>query len=103
MFILKLVGKILLLPVWLILFVIGLAVKMTVQTYTVVRGILGFIFTLLIIATAYCYHDWVQVILAFYKTYKPAIYILPVHSSGSGFSINSPFSEAVRWMEFLTA
>ena len=33
MFILKLAGKILLLPVWLILFVIGLAVKMTVQTY----------------------------------------------------------------------
>ena len=59
MFILKLAGKILLLPVWLILFMIGLAVKMTVQTYAVVRGILGFIFTLLIIATAYCYHDWV--------------------------------------------
>ena len=59
MFILKLAGKILLLPVWLILFVIGLVVKMTVQTYAVVRGILGFIFTLLIIATAYCYHDWV--------------------------------------------
>ena len=49
MFILKFAGKILLLPVWLILFVIGLAVKMTVQTYAVVRGILGFIFTLLII------------------------------------------------------
>ena len=65
MFILKLVGKILLLPVWLILFVIGLAVKMTVQTYAVVRGILGFIFTLLIIATAYCYHDWVQVAFLF--------------------------------------
>ena len=61
MFILKLVGKILLLPVWLI----GLAVKMTVQTYAVVRGILGFIFTLLIIATAYCYHDWVQVAFLF--------------------------------------
>ena len=58
MFILKLAGKILLLPVWLILFVIGLAVKMTVQTY-------GFIFTLLIIATAYCYHDWVQVAFLF--------------------------------------
>ena len=43
MFILKLAGKILLLPVWLILFVIGLAVKMTVQTYAVVRGILGYI------------------------------------------------------------
>ena len=26
-----------------------------------------------------------------------------VMESGSGFSINSPFSEAVRWMEFLTA
>ena len=38
MFILKIAGKILLLPVWLILFVIGLAVKMTVQTYAVVRG-----------------------------------------------------------------
>ena len=47
------------------LFVIGLAVKMTVQTYAVVRGILGFIFTLLIIATAYCYHDWVQVAFLF--------------------------------------
>ena len=54
MFILKFAGKILLLPVWLILFVIGLAVKMTVQTYAVARGILGFIFTMLIIATAYC-------------------------------------------------
>ena len=47
------------------IFVIGLAVKMTVQTYAVVRGILGFIFTLLIIATAYCYHDWVQVAFLF--------------------------------------
>ena len=44
---------------------IGLAEKMTVQTYAVVRGILGFIFTLLIIATAYCYHDWVQVAFLF--------------------------------------
>ena len=65
MFILKLAGKILLLPVWLILFVIGLAVKMTVQIYAVVRGILGFLFTLLIIATAYCYRDWVQVAFLF--------------------------------------
>ena len=35
------------------------------QTYAVVRGILGFIFTLLIIATAYCYYDWVQVAFLF--------------------------------------
>lgn len=65
MFVLRLVGKILLVLVWLILFVIGLAVKMAVQTYAVVRGILGFVFTLLIIATAYCYHDWVQVAFLF--------------------------------------
>ena len=39
--------------------------KRQVQTYAVVRGILGFIFTLLIIATAYCYHDWVQVAFLF--------------------------------------
>ena len=70
MFILKLAGKILLLPVWLILFVIGLAVKMTVQTYVVVRRILGFIFTLLIIATAYCYHDWVGCISVFAECYS---------------------------------
>ena len=65
MFIIKLAGKILLVPVWLSQSEKGLAVKMTVQTYTVVRGILGFIFTLLIIATAYCYHDWVQVAFLF--------------------------------------
>ena len=65
MFILKFAGKILLLPVWLMLFVIGLEVKMTEQTYAVVRGFLGFIFALLIIATAYCYHDWGQVAFLF--------------------------------------
>ena len=29
------------------------------------KGNPGFIFTLLIIATAYCYHDWVQVAFLF--------------------------------------
>lgn len=65
MFIIKLAGKILLVPVWLILFVIGLAVKMTVSTYAIVRGILGGLFTLLIIGTAICYHDWIQVAFLF--------------------------------------
>ena len=37
MFIIKFAGKILLLPVWLILFVIGLAVKMTVQTLSLIH------------------------------------------------------------------
>ena len=76
MFILKLAGKILLLPVWLILFVIGLAVKMTVQIYAVFRGILGFLFTLWIIATAYCYHDWVQV--AFLLVLSTILYLILV-------------------------
>ena len=89
MFILKLAGKILLLPVWLILFVIGLAVKMTVQTYAVVRGILGFIFTLLIIATAYCYHDWVQV--AFLFSLSVILYLILF----AGVFVDT---EGIRWM-----
>ena len=48
MFILKLAGKILLLPVWLILFVIGLAVKMTVQTYIIWFHITSMVSDLLI-------------------------------------------------------
>ena len=56
MFILKLAGKIVLLPVWIILTVIGIA-----QMYSIVRGIFGLLLVGLILGTAICYHDWVQV------------------------------------------
>ena len=61
MFILKLAGKIALLPVWVILTVIGIAVKILVQMYSVVRGVFGLLLVGLILGTAICYHDWVQV------------------------------------------
>ena len=61
MFILKFAGKIALLPVWVILTVIGIAVKILVQMYSIVRGIFGLLLVGLILGTAICYHDWVQV------------------------------------------
>jgi len=61
MFILKLAGKIALLPIWVILTVIGIAVKILVQMYSIVRGIFGLLLVGLILGTVICYHDWVQV------------------------------------------
>ena len=61
MFILKLAGKIALLPVWVILTVLGITVKILVQMYSIVRGIFGLLLVGLILGTAICYHDWVQV------------------------------------------
>lgn len=62
MFILKLAGKIALLPVWVILTVLGITVKILVQMYSIVRGIFGLLLVGLILGTAICYHDWVQVV-----------------------------------------
>ena len=62
MFILKLAGKIALLPVWLVLAVIGIVVKILVQMYSIVHGIFGLLLVGLILGTAICYHDWVQVV-----------------------------------------
>lgn len=62
MFILKLAGKIALLPVWLVLAVIGIIVKILVQMYSIVHGIFGLLLVGLILGTAICYHDWVQVV-----------------------------------------
>ena len=61
MFILKVAGKIVLLPVWVVLVVIGIAVKILVQMYSIVHGIFGALLVGLILGTAICYHDWVQV------------------------------------------
>lgn len=61
MFILKLTGKIALLPVWVIFTVIGIVVKILVQMYSIVHGIFGLLLVGLILGTAICYHDWVQV------------------------------------------
>ena len=49
------------LPVWVVLVVIGIAVKILVQMYSIVHGIFGVLLVGLILGTAICYHDWVQV------------------------------------------
>ena len=61
MFICKLAGKIALLPVWVILTVLGITVKILVQMYSIIRGIFGLLLVGLILGTAICYHDWVQI------------------------------------------
>lgn len=61
MIILKLAGKIVLLPVWVILTVLGIGVKILVEMYSVIRGFFGLLLAALILGTAICYHDWIQV------------------------------------------
>lgn len=61
MIILKFAGKIVLLPMWVILTVIGIGVKILVEMYSVIRGIFGLLLAVLILGTAICYHDWIQV------------------------------------------
>ena len=61
MFCLKLIGKILLLPVWLVLLVVGIPVKLIVNMISidksfVVLGLVG-----LAIGTIIFYQDWMQV------------------------------------------
>ena len=52
MFICKLAGKIALLPVWVILTVLGITVKILVQMYSIIRGIFGLLLVGLILGTA---------------------------------------------------
>lgn len=61
MFILKMFGKFLLFPVWVIFVVVGIIVKVTVHAISVAKAILGLGLTALIIGTIICYQDWLQV------------------------------------------
>ena len=61
MIIIKLIEKLILLPVWLILLLISLCIKLTVNLYGFVKGIFSFLLILLIIGTIVCYQDWIQV------------------------------------------
>lgn len=61
MIILKLLEKLILLPIWILLIVVGLCLKLTVHIYSVVKGIFGFVLVLLMIGTVICYQDWTQV------------------------------------------
>ena len=62
MFCLKLIGKILLLPVWLVLLVVGIPVKLIVNMVAIVKSSVVLLLVALAIGTIICYKDWVQVL-----------------------------------------
>lgn len=61
MIIIKLIEKLILLPVWIILLLVSLCIKLTVNLYSFVKGIFSFLLILLIIGTIVYYQDWIQV------------------------------------------
>lgn len=62
MIIIKALAKVLLFPIWLILTALWLVMKAIVSVYSFLRTLIGTGLTLLIIGTAICYQDWIQVI-----------------------------------------
>ena len=62
MFILRLVGKVLLIPVWILVAIIWIFVKVVVSIYSFARGFVVLGLGALMIGTLVCYHDWKQVL-----------------------------------------
>ena len=62
MFVLKLVGKVLLIPVWILVAIAWIFVKAAVSIYSFARGFAVLVLGALIIGTVICYHDWQQVL-----------------------------------------
>ena len=58
--ILKVAGKVLLIPLWFIISIIGAGVKLLVHMVAIAKKILGFGIMALLIGTVICYHDWIQ-------------------------------------------
>lgn len=58
--ILKVSGKVLLIPLWFIISIIGVGVKLLVHMVAVAKKILGFGIMALFIGTVICYQDWLQ-------------------------------------------
>ena len=61
MLILKMIGKIILIPLWVVLVIAGIITRIIVYAITFTKAILGLGLTALIIGTIVCYQDWVQV------------------------------------------
>ena len=62
MFCLKLIGKILLIPVWFILIIVGILVKLVVNMVSIAKSFVVLGLVALAIGTIICYQDWVQVL-----------------------------------------
>ena len=65
MFCLKLIGKILLIPVWFILIIVGILVKLVVNMVSIAKSFVVLGLVALAIGTIICYQDWVQVVFLF--------------------------------------
>lgn len=61
MFVLKLIGKVLLIPVWILVAIAWIFVKAVVSIYSFARGFVVFRLGALMLGTLICYHDWKQV------------------------------------------
>lgn len=61
MFVLKLIGKVLLIPVWILVEIAWIFVKAVVSIYSFARGFVVFGLGALMLGTLICYHDWKQV------------------------------------------
>ena len=62
MFIVKLIGKILLIPLWIIVAVLTVVASVTVTVLGFARVISSIVLTMLLIGTLICYHDVAQII-----------------------------------------
>lgn len=62
MFIVKLIGKILLIPLWIIVAVLTVVVSVTVTVLGFARVISSIVLTMLLVGTLICYHDVTQII-----------------------------------------
>ena len=60
MYILKVAGKVLLIPLWFIISIIGVGVKLVVHMVAIAKKILGLGIMALFIGTVICYQDWLQ-------------------------------------------
>ena len=65
MFCLKLIGKILLIPVWFILIIVGILVKLVVNMVSIAKSFVVLGLVTLAIGTIIYYQDWVQVAFLF--------------------------------------
>lgn len=62
MFCLKLIGKILLIPVWIILMIVGIIVKLVVNMVSIAKSFVVLGLVALTIGRIICYRDWIQVV-----------------------------------------
>ena len=61
MFCLKLIGQILLIPVWFVIIIVGVIVKLVVDMVAIAKSFVVLGLIALAIGTIICYRDWIQV------------------------------------------